>query len=99
MRGLYNSVLMGLQLLEIVMDLEDFFQVRIPDDAASACVTVADLQAEIVKLLLLKAPRADPEQTRRTVWDDMMKVLARNGYNVSRIRPESKWIGDVTENG
>jgi hypothetical protein len=80
---------MGLETVEILMDLEDLFQVRIPDDVASACVTVGDLQAEIVELLLLRGDGAKRDETVQKVWDGMMEVLAQNGYDVSQIRPES----------
>jgi hypothetical protein len=89
---------MGLETVEIVMDMEDRFQIHIPDAAASNCYTVADLQNIIVDLLAAKGKTPD-DQLRQEVWDGMMKVLARNRYPVERIRPDSKWIGDITKYG
>ena len=85
---------MGLETVEIVMDLEDWFQIHISDSAASACITVGDTQQLIVDLLK-EQHRATPD-VQREVWDGMMAVLRRNGYSVESIRPGSKWIGDIT---
>ena len=89
---------MGLETVEILMDLEDYFHVDVPDEAASACVTVAELQDVIVGLLV-KQGRFDSEETRREVWEGMMFVLAENGYDVTTVRPDSKWVGDITQHG
>ncbi len=89
---------MGLETVEIVMGMEDHFRIHIPDAAASNCNTVADLQNVIVNLLAAQGKPSN-DQLRREVWDGMMKVLARNRYPVDRIRPESKWIGDITKYG
>jgi hypothetical protein len=89
---------LGLETVEIVLDMEDHFHVRIPDAAASRCVTVADLQWVIVDLLVAKG-RPQGEALHQEVWDGMIAVLGRHGYPVGRIRPESKWIGDITRYG
>lgn len=89
---------MSLRTIEIVMDLEDHFHIRIPDETASSSVTVADLQRVIVDLLAGQG-RARSEALEREVWDGMLRVLAKLRYPVKEIRPESKWVGDITENG
>lgn len=89
---------MGLETVEILMDLEDFFAISIPDSLASACVTVADLQAVIVKILAERGTR-DCDETRQMVWDGMMSVLEENGIDVRQVHPDSKWIGDITQYG
>ena len=89
---------MGLETVELLMDLEDYFHIRVPDEAASNALTVADLQAVIVGLLVQKG-RTNSEETRREVWDGMMHVLEQEGYDVKQIRPDSKWIGDITQYG
>jgi len=89
---------MGLETVEILMDLEDFFQLKIPDSLASPCVTVADLQAVIVRLLVERGAR-DDEETWRRVWAGIITVLWGEGYDVAKIRPDSIWIGDITAYG
>lgn len=93
---------MGLETVELLMDLEDFFQVRIADADASACVTVGDTQKLIVRLLEEQHPAVVPRATaevERDVWDGIMTVVSRNGYSVESIRPQSTWIGDITQCG
>lgn len=89
---------MGLETVEILMDLEGFFQLKIPDSLASSCVTVAELQAVIVRLLV-EHGASDDEETRKRVWAGIITVLWGGGYNVAKIRPDSKWIGDITAYG
>ncbi len=89
---------MGLETVEIVMDMEDYFKVRIPDAAASKCTTVADLQTVIADLLVIRG-RAPGEKLQAEVWQGMMAVLAKNRYPLENIGPESKWIGDITKYG
>ena len=89
---------MGLETVQIVMDVEDHFQISIPDAAASRCVTVADLQRVIVDLLTIQG-RLPGDDLQREVWEGMMSVLDKNGYPLERVRPESKWIGDITKYG
>lgn len=89
---------MGLETVELLMDFEDLFQVKIPDSLASGCVTVADLQAVIIRLLVERGAR-DTEETRRRVWDGIIAVLMRNGYDIAKVRPDSTWIGDITLHG
>jgi hypothetical protein len=89
---------MGLETVEIVMDMEDYFHLKISDAAASNCITVADLQRVIVDLLAAQG-RQSGEELQREVWKGMMAVLAKNRYPVNQIRPESTWIGDITKYG
>jgi hypothetical protein len=89
---------MGLETVEIVMSLEDYFHIEIPDSAASSCITVSDLQQVVVDLLANQG-RVQGEELQNEVWKGMITVLAKEGYPVNRILPESKWIGDITKNG
>lgn len=89
---------MGLETVEILMDLEDFFELKIPDSIASSCVTVADLQTAIVRLLVERGAN-DDEETRKRAWAGIITVLWGEGYDVAKIRPDSRWIGDVTAHG
>jgi hypothetical protein len=89
---------MGLETVEIVMDMEDHFHVQIADAAASRYITVGDLQRVILDLLVMQGRSRSP-QLEQEVWDGMMAVLAHNRYPVKTIRPDSKWVGDITKHG
>lgn len=89
---------MGLETVDIIMDMEDHFHVQVPDAVFSRCVTVADLQRVIMDLLASQG-REQGEALQHEVWQGMMSILAKQGYPVDRIRPESTWVGDITPYG
>jgi acyl carrier protein len=43
---------MGLETVEIIMEIEDHFGIRVADEVASNCVTVAAFQKFVVDLLV-----------------------------------------------
>lgn len=89
---------MGLEMVEIVMCLEEYFHVEIPDSAASRSNTVADLHQVIIDLLVLQGmPLTDG--LRQEVWQGVMSVLKIQGYSIEDVQPDSKWIGDITKYG
>lgn len=90
---------MGLQTVEILMDVEAHFGIEVPDAVASNCMTAADLQRVIVDLLALKGrPRSAALDAE--VYADLLRISARvTGADPSTIRPESRWVGDVTKHG
>jgi hypothetical protein len=90
---------MGLQTLEIVMDVEKHFGISVPDEAASNCITVADFRKVIVDMLVEKG-RAHSEELEAEVLRDLIKISAEvTGNDPATIRPESRWVGDVTKYG
>ena len=89
---------MGLETVEILMDLEDHFGVHIPDSSASACVTVDDLGKVIMNLLVAQG-RSPGNLLEREVWDGMVAVMTKNRIPADRIQPAAKWIGDITRWG
>ena len=89
---------MGLETVEFVMDAEDYFHVRVPDAAAAKCITVDDFLKVIVELLGAQG-REQNETLQREVWEGLITIFADNGYDVTEIRPESRWVGDITDYG
>ena len=88
---------MGLETVELLMDIEDHFHVRLPDDDASDCITVGDLQNLLVREL--SGGRPETPELRTAVWTGTLKVLKKHGHPAEKVRPESKWIGDIAANG
>ena len=88
---------MGLETVEILVDIEDHFHVSLPDDEASACITVADLQKLVIREL--SQGQSENAELHQVVWNGILTVLVKNGYSVEKIRPESKWVGDITIHG
>jgi hypothetical protein len=59
---------------------------------------VDDFLKVIVALLEAKR-REQNEALRREVWEGLITIFADNGYDVTGIRPESRWVGDITDYG
>ena len=94
-----GSPILGLETVEIVMEIEDHFGIKIPNAVASGCVTVADLQRVVVDLLV-KRGLPDSPSLAESVFTDIVRISAEvTGKDPKSIRPESQWVGDVTDYG
>lgn len=90
---------MGLQVIEIILALEKHFGVRIPDEVAEQCLTVGAMQNAFAELLAHKR-KCNADALQAEVWQGMVKVVADEmGMNPCDIKPESKWVGDITKYG
>jgi acyl carrier protein len=90
---------MGLAIVEILMGIEDHFGIVLPEEQGTKCITVADLQAEIVNLLVQKG-RQRSTQLQAEVYSDLVKIIVdQMGIKPADVSPESRWIGDITKYG
>ena len=90
---------MGLDTVEIIMNIEARFKIHSPDEAASRCDTVAELQNEVVALLRQQR-RESGERLQREVYDGIVaEIVNVTGAPSSKIKPELRWVGDITEDG
>jgi len=90
---------MGLETVEIVMEVERRFGISVPYEVASNCVTVADLQKVVVDLLVAKGGQRSSEFDAE-VLRELIRISAEiTGNDPATIRPESRWVGDVTTCG
>jgi hypothetical protein len=90
---------MGLETVEIIMEIEDRFHVSIPDKIASTCNTVSDLQREL-STLLQQQGRQPSQALEHEIYDGIVAVIVKQTrIPASKIRPESRWIGDITRYG
>lgn len=88
---------MGLDSVEIVMEVEKDFGIVVPDELASNCITVRDFQLVIMDLLVAKGRErsADLEQE---VWKGLVTIVTQQmQIKPDTIRPESRWIGEITD--
>jgi acyl carrier protein len=89
----------GLELVEIVMDLEDHFAISLPDDVVSRCNTVADLQQAILRVLVAGGTVPSAELDDR-VFEGLVRVIAkRMRLDPAQICPDSTLVGDITADG
>jgi hypothetical protein len=90
---------MGLETVEIIMAVEDHFRISVSDRVVSNCVTVSDFQRVVVDLLVAKGQERSPELDAE-VLRQLFRITAEvTGSDPRAIRPESRWIGDVTMYG
>ena len=90
---------MGLDTVEIVMEIEREFGISVPDDRAESSRTVGDTSSMIVELLVAKG-RTRSAELEREVWERLVTIVAEQ-MRISRteVRPESTWVGDITRYG
>jgi hypothetical protein len=90
---------MGLELVEIVMDVEDYFGISLPDAVVSDCNTVSDLHKAIVGILVERG-HGRAADVGDQVYQDLVRIISQNmGMAVGEIRPASRLVGDVTKYG
>jgi len=90
---------MGLETVELLMDIEDHFGVSIPDEDASRCITVGDTRDVVVRLLVAKG-REDSPTLRDEVFHGMVEIIAKQmAMKPEQITPDSTWVGDITTHG
>jgi hypothetical protein len=92
---LYWLSSVGLETVEIIMEVEDHFGVSVPDEVASNCVTVADFQRALIELLARKGRARSPELEDAVYRDLVMIIVDQTGLNASDVRPDSRWVGDI----
>lgn len=87
---------MGLELVELVMEIEDRFDVSIPDERASRMSTVGDTRDEVVRLLIAGGtPQAHdlPDEVMAGIVEIVSKQMA---MKPAQIEADSRWVGDIT---
>jgi hypothetical protein len=87
---------MGLDTVEILMEIERDFGISIPDDRAANSRTVGDTSVMIVEFLIAKGRIPSPE-LEREVWEGLVTIVSEQ-MRIKRadIHPESTWVGDIT---
>lgn len=90
---------MGLEGVEILMEIEDEFDISIPDQVASNSPTVGDTHRVIVDMLVAKGAVRSPE-LEADAWQRLvMIVTGQMGMKPEDVRSESRWIPDITKYG
>lgn len=86
-RRRHNLPSMGLDAVEIVMEVEDRFDVKISDEECEGVRTVADLAALVIKRL----PRSEgPCPTAREFFAIRKLMVTHSGIERRRVRPKAR---------
>ena len=90
---------MGLDTVEILMEIEDEFDISIPDQVASNSITVGDTHRVIVDMLVAKGAVRSPE-LGADAWQRLVKIVTEQmRMKLEAVRPESRWVPDITKHG
>jgi hypothetical protein len=90
---------MGLDLVEILMEIEDDFGVTVPDELASSFVTVGDTHKMIFDHLVAKG-RTPSRGLDAEVWQKLVTLTPEQmGLDPEIIKPDLRWIPDITKYG
>jgi len=92
---------MGLQLVELVLELEERFKVRISDEECERVTTVAEMAAVVSKQLKLDAQSRDVQQTltEQQVLDLVRAIIAvEMRMPIDKVLPESRLVQDLGVN-
>ncbi len=90
---------MGLDLVELILETEDRFDVVLPDSDCQRVRTVADLAGLVASRLPPLPPEMTAEQRARAeqrVLEGIRELTAEQaGLPLERVRPESEFVKDL----
>ena len=83
---------MGLDTVELVMEVEHKFDIMIPNEAAEAICTVGDLHAFIIGELIRCGRTLDSDEA----WRSIVTILTdRFGIPAKKIRHDARIVRDL----
>ena len=88
---------MGLETVELVMDVEDVFEIKIPDEDAQHVLTVGDLHQLCVRLIVEHHPQIEMHEARKAAVLHQLRTIICNqlGVRYEKTGPEVRFIGDL----
>ena len=90
---------MGLDTVELLMEIEDEFDISIPDQVVSNSLTVGDTHRVIVDMLVAKGAMRSPA-LEADAWQRLVEIVTEQmRMKPEVVRPESRWIPDITKYG
>ena len=82
---------MGLDSVEIVLDVEDAFQIDISDEEARKVFTVGELYN-----LILSKIDVQEQNRKQDVWELLCKIVVRIlGVKPELVTPEARFVQDL----
>ncbi|HEX8234676.1 MAG TPA: phosphopantetheine-binding protein [Abditibacteriaceae bacterium] len=88
---------MGLEIVELIMRVEEEFEIEIPDSDAEKLETVGALYHYVVETLSANsAPDHDSSSASDEIWNKLCSIFA-NEFAIPplKIRPEAHFVYDL----
>ena len=86
---------MGSDSVDLLMSVEEEFDIEVTDDEASAIVTVADLHHCLVRKWQAKS-RNDRRKTREPTWQALCDVIIdQSAARADQISPTARIVKDL----
>jgi acyl carrier protein len=87
---------MGLDIVELFIEVERVFEVSIPDADASELETVGSLYDYLCIHSPLVGARRAPGDYSGPLWNRFVQIVASaTGVEVSQLRPEARFVQDL----
>jgi hypothetical protein len=87
---------MGLDIVEMFMEVESVFEIEIPDSMAPYLNTVGALYDYVVTHVQTIGDHASPGSYAGPLWERYLDVLEREtGCRRSTLRPEARFVQDL----
>ena len=89
---------MGLEHVELIMDVEEAFGIKIPDSALEKVHTLGEFHDLIAYLVHEQRPELAADPAFKTqLWPEIARFATRNGYssNPETVTRESRFIEDL----
>jgi acyl carrier protein len=87
---------MGLDTVELVMEIEEAFDISIPDDRASKMLTVGDVYEFILEKTTDATLQSSASLTAADVWNSLQLIVAEQlGVDRSIVVPHARFVQDL----
>ena len=86
---------MGLDSVELVMHVEEEFEIEIPDDEASAMRTVGQVHECIIRLITAKADNAEPPDRDAVMRKLVDIVVMQLSVKPDEVTPNARFVEDL----
>jgi len=86
----------GLDTVELVLGIEDHFEINIPDEDAGKMSTAGDIYEYILKALSEKRKAVVPEPAKEVVWDQLVKLIVDLlGVEPKQVTKQARIVKDL----
>ncbi len=87
---------MGLDGVELVMECEDAFQIRIADADAAVTETVGQLQSLCIRLVEEQTQTTLSQERREAICQEVRVIVSEQlSVKIHRVIPEARFVQDL----